>query len=277
MVMNGLRVVYLIIISVSIILAASVVLVTLRGFGDSAFAQAQNNMTSPPLTPQQKAAMCKPGDNFVNNTESSVCGIPPTPTNNTTTTPPSPSSAAANNTAGAEVPSKSLVSSPASGRTTTAAVSNPARSPLLSSQSTVAPQAMLAQGSRQQIATTANVTDGQNYTFSSTSPVVGSGKLMYLGFHGISSTTDNGLTGKSGSSVTKSDASHNSSSSLKHKDTTTSSSSSTSRSGGSTKGDSNSNGNNNNNFHTKSTTKSKPKKSHGSSDSVQGIIGSALG
>jgi hypothetical protein len=147
----------------------------------------------------------------------------------------------------------------------------------LSSQSTVAPQAMLAQGSQQQIATIANGTDGQNYTFSSTSPVVGSGKLMYLGFHGMYiSTTDNGSTGKSGSSATKSDAPHNSSSSLKHKDTTTSSSSSTGHSSGSTKGDSNSNGNNNNNSHTKST-KSKPKKSHGTSDSVQGIIGSALG
>lgn len=243
--MNGLRAVYLIIvISVSIFLAASVLLVTLHGFGDSAFAQAQNNLTSPSLTPQQKTAMCKAGDNFVNDTESSVCGIPPTPTNNTTTTPPSSSSAAAaNNTAGAEVPSKSLVSSPASGRTTTAAVSNPTRSPLLSSQSIVAPQAMLAQGSQQQIATIANGTDGQNYTFSSTSPVVGSGKLMYLGFHGISSTTDNGSTGKIGSSVTKSDASHNSSRSSKHKETTTSPSFSSSHRGGSTKGDSNSNGN----------------------------------
>jgi hypothetical protein len=277
MVMNGSRVVYLIIISVCIILAASVVLVTLHGFGDSAFAQAQNNVTSSPLTPQQKAALCKPGDNFVNDTESSECGIPPTPTNNTTTTPPSSSSsAAANNTAGAEVPSKSLVSSLASG-TTTAAVSNPTRSPLLSSQSTVAPQAMLAQGSQQQLATIANGTDGQNYTFSSTSPVVGSGKLTYLGFHGISSSTDNGSTGKSGSSVTKSDASHNSSSSSKHKDAITSPSSSTDHSSGSTKRDSNSNANNNVSSHIKSTTKSKPKKSHGTSDSVQGIIGSTLG
>lgn len=222
--------------------------------------------------------MCKPADNFVNDTESSVCGIPPTPTNNstTTTTPPSSSAAAAaNNTAGAEVPSKSLMSSPVSARTTiTAAVSDPTRNPLLSSQSTVAPQAKLTQGSEQKIATTANGTDGQNYTFTSTSPIVGSGKLMYLGFHGISSsTTNNGSTGRGGSSVTKSDAPHNTSSSLKHKDTTTSPSSSTSRGGGSTKGDSNSNGNNNNSH----TTKSKPKKSHGSSDSVQGIIGSALG
>ena len=272
MIMNGLLVVYLIIIiSASIFLAASAVLVTLHGIGDSAFAQAQDNLTSPSLTPQQKAAMCKPGDNFVNDTESSVCGIPPTPTNITTTRPPSSSSAAAaNNTAGAAVPSKSLVPSPVSARTTTAAVSNPTRRPSLSSQSTVAPQALLAQGSQQKIATIANGTAGQNYTFSSTSPVVGSGKLMYLGFHGISSsTTDNGSTG-GGSSITKSDASHNSSSSLKHKDATTSpSSSSTSRSGGKTKGDSN--------IHTKSTTKSKSKRSHGSSDSVQGIIGSALG
>jgi hypothetical protein len=136
---------------------------------------------------------------------------------------------------------------------------------------------MLAQGSQQQLATIANGTDGQNYTFSSTSPVVGSGKLTYLGFHGISSSTDNGSTGESGSSVTKSDASHNSSSSSKHKDAITSPSSSTDHSSGSTKRDSNSNANNNVSSHIKSTTKSKPKKSHGTSDSVQGIIGSTLG
>jgi hypothetical protein len=49
-----------------------------------------NNMTPLSLTPEQKAVMCNPSDKFVNDTESSVCGIPPTPTNTTT------SSAAAN-------------------------------------------------------------------------------------------------------------------------------------------------------------------------------------
>ena len=95
---------YLTIISITIILVASIVLITLPEFGNSGIAQGQgNNMTSPSLTPQQKAAMCDPNDKFVNDTESSVCGIPPTPRNTTTT-----SSEAANTTTGAEAPSRAL-------------------------------------------------------------------------------------------------------------------------------------------------------------------------
>jgi hypothetical protein len=70
--------VYMTIVSITVILAASILLVTLPEFGNSGIAQGQgNNMTSPSLTPQQKAAMCNPNDKFVNDTESSVCGIPP--------------------------------------------------------------------------------------------------------------------------------------------------------------------------------------------------------
>jgi hypothetical protein len=100
MVLIGLCTVYLTIISITIILAASILLVALPEFGNSGIAQGQgNNMTSPSLTPQQKAVMCDPNDKFVNDTESSVCGIPPTPRNTTT------SSSAANTTTGAEAPS----------------------------------------------------------------------------------------------------------------------------------------------------------------------------
>jgi hypothetical protein len=98
--MIGLHNMYLTIIYITIILAASMVLVTLPEFGNSAIAQGQgSNMTSPSLTPEQKAAMCDPNDKFINDTESSVCGIPPTPTNTMTT-----SSEAANTTTGAEAP-----------------------------------------------------------------------------------------------------------------------------------------------------------------------------
>jgi hypothetical protein len=99
MVMIGLCTVYMTIVSITVILAASMLLVTLPEFGNSGIAQGQgNNMTSPSLTPQQKAAICNPNDKFVNDTESSVCGIPPTPTNTTT------SSEAANTTTGSEAP-----------------------------------------------------------------------------------------------------------------------------------------------------------------------------
>ena len=88
------------IMSATIIIAASIVLVTsITEFGNVSvvFGQGSNSTSSsslPSLTPQQKAAMCNPNNpklKFVNSTESKICGIPSTSTN-TTTTP------AANNT-----------------------------------------------------------------------------------------------------------------------------------------------------------------------------------
>jgi hypothetical protein len=84
------------IIVISTILAATIV--TLTGFGNFGIAQGQVNSTSE-LTPQQKAAICDPSNpklNFVNTTESRICGIPKTPTNTTST---------ANTTTGTEAPS----------------------------------------------------------------------------------------------------------------------------------------------------------------------------
>jgi hypothetical protein len=77
------------------ILAATIV--TLTGFGNFGIAQGQVNSTSE-LTPEQKAAICDPSNpklNFVNTTESRICGIPKTPTNTTS----------ANTTTGTEAPS----------------------------------------------------------------------------------------------------------------------------------------------------------------------------
>jgi hypothetical protein len=54
-----------------------------------------------------------------------------------------------------------------------------------------------------------NSTAGQNYTFAATSPVVASGKLLYLGYHGSDGTPttndDSGSKHKSSSSDTKED------------------------------------------------------------------------
>jgi hypothetical protein len=56
----------------------------------------------------------------------------------------------------------------------------------------------------QQLLTISNGTAGQNYTFASTSPLVGSGKLIYIGYNGSSTgSTDSGSTGKA-----KSDSDH---------------------------------------------------------------------
>ncbi|MFL6370048.1 MAG: hypothetical protein ACJ72F_04370, partial [Nitrososphaeraceae archaeon] len=93
-----------------------------------------------------------------------------------------------------------------------------------------------------------NSTAGQNYTFAAISPVVASGKLLYLGYHGSDGTpttdgdssskdkdssdtkpstdhsksstkTDNGSTEKKKTSITRSDRTHsiNDDSSSKHK------------------------------------------------------------
>jgi hypothetical protein len=83
MAMISLHTVYLSVISITIMLAASILSVVLVEFGNIDVAQGQSNTTSSSLTPQQKAAMCNPSDKFINDTESSICGIPATPANAT--------------------------------------------------------------------------------------------------------------------------------------------------------------------------------------------------
>jgi hypothetical protein len=80
-----------------IILAASIVSVTLTGSGNFGTAQGQVNSTSE-LTPEQKAAICDPNNpssklDHVNTTESKICGLPvdPSGTANTTTAAEAPS------------------------------------------------------------------------------------------------------------------------------------------------------------------------------------------
>ena len=101
----SLHTVYIGTVAISIILAANMILAIFTVVGNVGIAQGQgNNTTSPSLTPQQKAAICNPSDTFVNDTESKICGIPPTPTNATT-------SSVANTTTGAETPSSALAPS----------------------------------------------------------------------------------------------------------------------------------------------------------------------
>ena len=64
----------------------------LTGFGNFGIAQAQGNLTTgnSTLTPEQRVAICDPNNpssklDFVNTTESRICGIPKTITNTTTT------------------------------------------------------------------------------------------------------------------------------------------------------------------------------------------------
>ena len=103
---------------------------------------------------------------------------------------------------------------------TAAPVSNIRNKSLLSSsQSTITPQVnainkqQQQQQQQQRLLTISNGTAGQNYTFASTSPVVGSGKLMYLGFHGDSG----GSTEKTSTKSSSDHSNHGSSSSNDNK------------------------------------------------------------
>jgi trimeric autotransporter adhesin len=186
------------------------------------------------ISPQLKAKICNPSNpslKAVNTTESLICGIPKTikspalsssaPSTSSSaavssisstrqqTTPTKPTAAAApkqqqiattnNNTktvsgtTGAKVATISPVGNP-SNRSLSAA-----SSPLPSSS--IAPQlnAINQQQQPQLLTTISNGTTGQNYTFSSNSPLLGSGKLIYLGYNGGSTgtSTDSSSSGKS--------------------------------------------------------------------------------
>ena len=83
--LNNIPIMLIIILAVSIGGVAS----TSAGLGKIGIAQGQgdNSTSSSSLTPEQRAAMCEPGDKHVNTTESKICGIPKhVPSNATTTT-----------------------------------------------------------------------------------------------------------------------------------------------------------------------------------------------
>ena len=80
--LNIIPIVLIIILAVSIGVAS-----TLTGFGKPGIAQGQvdNSTSSSSITPEQRAAICDPGDKHVNTTESKICGIPKSQPSNTTT------------------------------------------------------------------------------------------------------------------------------------------------------------------------------------------------
>ena len=99
-----------------VIILTSTIVVTLTGFGTFGNnAQGQGNLTkgnvtigNVTLTPEQVAAICDPSNpklNFVNTTESKICGIPKTITNTTSENMTTANMTTANMTTGAEAPS----------------------------------------------------------------------------------------------------------------------------------------------------------------------------
>jgi hypothetical protein len=90
------------VLTMTIILATTAL--TLSKLGNSTIAQGQGNLNigNQTITPQQRGAICNPTNpklNFVNTTESRICGIPKTITNTTT----------ANMTTGAQASSSNSV------------------------------------------------------------------------------------------------------------------------------------------------------------------------
>ena len=209
------------------------------------------------VSPELKAKMCDPNNpslRVVNTTESHICGIPKTVKPPVLAAiPPSTSAATSSSSTSAET------------RATTAPVSNPSSRILSSSPSppsTIAPQVNTInklhqpQLQQQQIVKTSNSTAGQNYTFASTSPVVTSGKLMYLGYHG--DTTHSSSTGKS--STTNLDTNHGATADSNSKHKVSSDTKQTTATSDST--------------HKHDNTKGK--NSHESGDSLEGILKGVL-
>jgi trimeric autotransporter adhesin len=184
------------------------------------------------ISSQLKAKMCDPSNpslKAVNTTESHICGIPKTvkppslpgaapPTSAVSSSAPPSQKTVTKPTAVANIaaaPKKQQQIATTAG-VTMAPVSNPSnRSLSLSSPSAIAPQVKVVNQQQPPPILGINSTAGQNYTFASSSPVVASDKLMYIGYQGSSSTGDSSSSKDKSSSDTK--ASHGDSSSSKDK------------------------------------------------------------
>ncbi|MFL6316537.1 MAG: hypothetical protein ACJ709_04120 [Nitrososphaeraceae archaeon] len=102
------------IISIAMILVP--VIVTLAQFGSIGTSHGQGNLTigNLTLTPEQKAAICDPNNplsklDFVNTTESRICGIPKTITNTTSANMTTANTTIPDTTTGAESPPSSTI------------------------------------------------------------------------------------------------------------------------------------------------------------------------
>ncbi len=205
---------------------------------------ATNSPSTTTISVELKAKMCDPSSpslKVVNTTEARICGIPKTvktalasssatpPTSAvSSSSPPSPaqqttttkSTTVATNTA--TPPKQQQVKTSnnntnAISRSTNSVAGTtiaPVSHPTTNAPSTIAPQ-VNGINNQQQLLIASNSSAVQNYTFASTSPLPGSGKLMFLGFHANSaSSTDSALTGKTstGDKSHGSDSNHGSSS-----------------------------------------------------------------
>jgi trimeric autotransporter adhesin len=188
----------------------------------------------------------------VNTTESLICGIPKTikspalsspapstssstavssttPQQTTTTKPTAPAAApkqqqqiattnnnntkAVSGTTGTKVATISPVGNTNNRSLPSALSPPPLPLPIVPQLNTVNQQQQPQQPQPQLLTTISNGTAGQNYTFSSNSPLLGSGKLVYLGYNGGSTGTSSTDSSSSDKSTTDTKSSHDSGSS----------------------------------------------------------------
>ena len=243
--------------SISAVLSVLTGLMLLAVWGNiQVYAQPSSSVSaadsSSATSPQVKAIMCDPSNpslKVVNTTEAHICGIPKTVKPSlSSSTPPTPAvSSTTTTTQQTTKPSVNpIVSTPSkqqeittTGRnvadnTRIAPISNPATKQLSSTTTTtIAPQAIHQQQQQQEqqpqpqilpLTATSNNTITLNNTLSTASPLLGPGKLTFLGFHGSGSTHSS-----SSSSDTKSSSSskneHSSDTKSTHSHSTSSSSS----------------------------------------------------
>jgi hypothetical protein len=208
--------------------------------------------SSSSISPQVKAIMCDPSNpslKVVNTTESHICGIPKTvkPSLSSSTPPTSALSSTTTTTQQTTKPSVNpIVATPSeqqeitttsnnvAEKTRIAPISNPATKQLSSTDATIAPQAINQQQQQQEqqpqpqilpLTATSNNTIALNNTLATASPLLGSGQLTFLGFHGSDSSTRSDNDDGSSSSHSSSHVKHSSDTKSTHSHSTSSSSS----------------------------------------------------
>jgi hypothetical protein len=200
---------------------------------------ATNSPSITTISLELKAKMCDPSNpslKVVNTTEARLCGIPKTvkppiasaatpPTSAVTSPPPQPTTTTKSTTVATNTATPPKQQQVKTSNNNTNAISRstnsvagttiaPVSHPTTNAPSTIAPQ-VNGINNQQQLLIASNSSAVQNYTFASTSPLPGSGKLMFLGFHADStSSTDSALTGKTstGDKSHGSDSNHGTSS-----------------------------------------------------------------
>jgi hypothetical protein len=184
-------------INMIIITVVTAFIVTFTGFANFGIAQGQvNNNSTSSLTPEQQAAICDPNNpssklDFVNTTESRICGIPKTITNTTTE-----EAANTTTTIGTVIPSSSPGTSIAPSDTSSSSPTTPAtnQSPLY--EQGYAKGVADAKSIQSRFPPSTTMTPDQVDCDSSIDPQMSNEEYCSGYQHGFADTNNNELSGK---------------------------------------------------------------------------------